>query len=108
MFAIRHKPTGFYLTTPYAKGGSHWEPSDPAYVDQSEVYAPRLFHTARAARCFRSAWAKGRWFKERGGSTDPWSGTYEYEENIFIEPVPSRKKEDLEIIPVTIQYGEPV
>lgn len=86
MYAIRHKPTGFYL--PVGKGTTWREPADP------ELQPPRLFLTHKSAYHCLVNWLKGKWRAtwDCGDSGDP------YVDDIDITPVPSRKAEDMEII----------
>ena len=94
-WTIRHKPTGYML--PVAKGrdgrgGSHVEPVEPS-VDT------RLFRSERAAKGFLTTWLKGKVVAERG--MDPghpgndWES--EYYEDLKTVPVPTRKREEMEV-----------
>lgn len=91
-FIIRHTPTGFVIAPAKGRdgrGGSHVEPS---------AGRPRLFDTERAAKGWLTTWLKGK------VTTDGFYTTYEgdYEETLRTEPVPSRKREEMEIVKVEL------
>lgn len=92
--AIRHKPTGFYLPEPLGRlgrGGSHVEPT----ADQR----PRLFPTKRGAVLALGAWLKGKVHHSSGYD----SFSQEHYESTHLEPVPSRKREEMEIVEVELE-----
>lgn len=102
-FAVRHKPTGHFIPVPggrMGRGGSHTEPTDPA---QSP---PRQFVSERAAKIFINTWVKGKVVCHRSGYNG--SG-YEYddycEDNETI-PVPHRRAEDMEVVPLKLILEE--
>lgn len=90
LFFIRHKPSGHYLPEPagrMGRGGSHVEPcSNP---DEARIFRSKL----SASRAL-TAWLRGKVHHSSG--YDSWNNEY-YEDN-DLEPVPSRKREDMEII----------
>jgi len=101
LWFIRHKPTGYYIPVPYGRagrGGSHTEPN----MDDNQA---RIFTSKRAAAGFISAWIKGKWTAHRG--YDPGSPgndwACEYYEEITVKHVPSRNKDDMEIISVEVK-----
>lgn len=97
IYAIRHKETGNYLSQ-YWKGGSYWNGEN----DGKEAH--RIF-TLRAAKSFVSQWAMGE-HKQTYEEYDTLEGR-DGRSYHFIKDV-GRKRTDLEIIPITISYGEPV
>lgn len=92
-FAIRHRRTGALLPQT-EKGASWWE-------GESSDNRPRLFSKI-GARNFINIWVKGRVIVKRTpyGSIDE-GETLEYESR-------GRSRSDLEIIPVTLTFGEPL
>lgn len=91
VYAIRNKHTGLYLPDRQGRGYSNDEPTSPA--------RPRLFWKLTSARMALRAWLKGRWLcKKSGGYSIADSFGYEYDEEIKIIPVESRKAEDMEIV----------
>lgn len=93
---IRHKPSGHYLPEPagrLGRGGSHVEPT--AFNSQP----PRVFTTERSAKSALTAWLRGKFV--RSGSRDWETGIWE-EDDLECIPVPSRKREEMEIIPATL------
>ena len=94
-YAIRHVPTGFYLPEPKGRagrGGSHLEPADP------KKHHPRLCHTERQAKIVLTVWLQGKVHCYRYGNE------YDFSEDIEVKPVASRKREDMEIVPVTLTF----
>jgi hypothetical protein len=92
-WAVRHVPSGGYLPEPVGRmgrGGSHVEPST--------TERPRLFMSRRAAVNGLSAWLRGKVHHSSG--YDSYAG--EYYENTSLEPVPSRKRDEMEIIEVQL------
>lgn len=95
---VRHKPSGGYLPEPagrMGRGGSHVEPvvhtEDPATT-------PRVFTTKRSATNALSSWLRGKVYHSSG--YDGWDN--EYYEGTDLVPVPSRKKDEMEIISVEL------
>lgn len=83
-YAIRHKPTGFYLpATQKRRGFTHDEPMDP------KVIPPRLFPKKRSASSALDWWLDGLTsvFHDGEGGED-WK----------TEKVESRRPEDMEVI----------
>lgn len=95
-YAIRHKPTGTILNINWTKGASYW---DPISIEIDAI-PPRLFTTLRAAQNFINSWLRGtvkqHYDDENGGSY------------LEITPVPTRKRDDLEIIPVELALMSPI
>jgi hypothetical protein len=92
-WAVRHKPTGWYLPEVYGRqgrGGSHVEPTN--------LVRPRLFISQRAAKAYLGQWLLGKHNASRGyDSGSPYSEP-EYWEEVSVEPVATRKREEMEII----------
>ena len=94
-YAIRHKPTGFYLPEPggrLGRGGSHVNPTDPT------IQPPRIWHNRLGARNALSMWLKGKFVASRGQDYDG-----EYWEDLSVIPAPERKAEDMEIALLTME-----
>ena len=88
LFFVRHRGTKLYFPDPKGRagrGGSFTEATDNG--DDA-----RIFRSARSAKIFLKAWAKGKYVCSR------WSDGYDYEEDVDIVPVPSRNINDYEII----------
>lgn len=88
LFFIRHRGTKLYFPDPKGRagrGGSFTEATDNG--DDA-----RIFRSARSAKIFLKAWAKGKYVCHRGGDWD------DYYEDVDIVPVPSRNINDYEII----------
>jgi hypothetical protein len=98
LYAIKHKPTGFVLPKPTdrgGRGGSYVEPADPGSC------IPRLFMNERSAKSALGQWLKGKHSViVNNGISAPWLGEDEYREDHHITPVPSRKREEMEVVPV--------
>lgn len=98
-WAIRRKSDGFYIPQPIGRngrGGSRVEPVDPANIWENI----RLFHTEQAAKIALNAWLKGEWITYR--TSGDYFGGIDPEETTSIHPVESRKKDDMEVVPVEI------
>lgn len=96
-FVVRHKAKGNLL--PIGKGMSWWE-GDAI----GAVTPPRLFHSYLGAKNFIASWARGTVEVKRAYRH------YElddFEGELKITPK-GRKKEMLEILPVTLTFGEPL
>lgn len=89
-YAIRHKKTGYYIPATHkgkgGRGGSHVEPRDPSKA------IPRLFPSTASAKAFLGQWLRGEINVRR----------WDDYEKVTVVPVPSRKKEDLEIIEINL------
>lgn len=97
-YAIRQKSTGFYLPAPRGRGGRGGTHVEPCAAD-TPGYEPRLFHTMHAARVALTYWLAGR--VTVSSYTDGWSG--EYDESWYVEPVPGRVRDDMEVVAVTVE-----
>lgn len=95
MFAIRMKSTGYYL--PVGPGASYWTGDEPAKN-------PRLFISPHAARAFKASWAKGEAHIKRRPHSN-WA-VDEIEDLVYVDK--GRNQLMLEIIPVTLTFGEPL
>lgn len=98
-WVIRHKPTGGYLPQPHGRmgrGGSWVEPVlyDPDNWDTE----PRLCTSKRSATGVLTQWLRGKVHHSSGSYEDHYSGGVEYYEENEIEYVPSRIREDMEIV----------
>lgn len=98
LYAILHKPTGFYLPEPTGRegrGGSHTEPVNCI----GDVANPRLFTTERSASNALTQWLRGKHFRytETEGSYE--EGYYEVDGPLEVAHQPHRKREEMEIVP---------
>lgn len=96
-YVIRHKLTGALL--PARMCATHYEFDRPA-----DVHEPRLFKTERAAKNCATCWAQGTWEREIRTESEGW----EYPSYTYLaEPAPQlvlgRRREDLEVIPATLE-----
>lgn len=100
LFAIRHKPSGAFMPEPKGRcmrGGSHLEP-------EKDVM-PRLFHSERSAKAALTQWLRGKHVADYDWDYDDYSGKeYKYQCGTNIIPQPHRKREDMEIVPVSITF----
>lgn len=100
LYAIKHKPSGGYLPIPrgrLGRGGSHTEPMIP---DGSIEKQPRLFPNEKNAKNCLAAWLHGKYVAYRG--RDYGLDGADYYEEIELKPQPHRIREDMEIVPITI------
>ena len=88
VWAVRHKPTGFWL-------GGHAHYSN-TWCEPYASNRPRLFFTKRGAQNSLTAWLQGRQSIEYGTRMD-WQGKDDFAKR-KIEHVPERKREDMEIV----------
>lgn len=104
-FAIRHIPTGFFLPEPkgaMGRGGSWTEPTDPNKED------PRLFRSERSANSALTQWLRGKHKAIMGWDIDDCGGAIaEYQEGVDVIPVPGRKRDEMEIVPVYLTLTKP-
>lgn len=91
LYGIRHKPTGHYLTkvkTRSGRGGTWREPQE-ATSDNP----PRLFRSVFCAKIALTYWLKGMTVVRYDNDGE------QYNE---VHSVPSRKIEEMEIVPITL------
>ncbi len=96
-YVIRHKTTGTLL--PARVPATHYEFDRP-----NGAHEPRLFKTERAAKNCATCWAQGAWTQETRTESDGWDSpgnTYLAEPSP--QPVPGRRREDLEIVAATLE-----
>lgn len=98
LFAIRNKISGYYLPEPagrMGRGGSHVEPVNCAMGLQN----PRLFQSKLSAQRALTAWLMGKHTADMDYEYNEFTGgVFHYQAGVNIEPVPTRKKEDWEIV----------
>lgn len=97
-FVVRHIDTGHIL--PRLKRPSHW---DPETLIEGP---PRLFATRGAAIIWCKIWARGVGY--RADFTPDNAHLYRAGADIAYSKDEKRKITDLEIVPVTFNYGDPV
>jgi hypothetical protein len=97
-WVIRHKPTNNLL--PARVPATKWDFTIP-----DGVYEPRLFRSERAAKNCATCWAQGAWGAQVETESDGWDGpSYTYLTEPMPVPVPGRKREDLEVVPVRLEF----
>ena len=101
LYAIKHKPSGFYLPPPLGRmgrGGSHTEPVDCS----GDRPNPRLFETKLSADRALSAWLQGKWHIDRYGSGE------DYEESLpYPKFIATRVREHMEVVPFNLTTTRP-
>lgn len=95
LWVIRHKPSGNYLPNPTfgnrkGRGGSHVEPVG------THIAQPRTFDSERSAKSALGHWLRGKVNCSR----------YKDDEVYELIPVPHRKREEMEIIPVVLIHKD--
>jgi len=98
LYAIRHKATGNYLSQ-YRRGTSYWN------GEPDERNAPRLLNL-RGAKSLVIQWAYGEHRNTVHETANPITGYDCWVDHEIIDK--GRKRTDLEIIPVTLTFGEPL
>lgn len=89
MYAIRHMPTGRYILMGFCQSGRGSTAYEPAIPDADHL--PRVFKTAPAAQRALRCWVRGIYQSNDG----VWNGK--------ITPVSTRKFEDMEVVPITLE-----
>ena len=103
-YVVRHKTTGKILPKLPGRGSSGWEPDHPEPEKQwDHALIPRLFHSKQAAVAFISQWVKG--IATNPTEYDYDFGHYTKSNHVEYETQPHRAKEQLEVVPVYIQFG---
>lgn len=94
-YAIRHKLTKQIMPQMLrGRGYSHWNPSKPDVIVYSITDIPRLFTNKNHALRAISGWYNCP------------NARHDYDGDIKIGPMDDRKKEDLEIIKVSLRIGK--
>lgn len=104
-YAIKHKPTGHYLPEPkgrMGRGGSHVE---PVKVIQGQLATyPRMFPTKRGAENCLAQWLRGKHHAEYEYESDePGGRQYRIDAGTSIEHVPTRIREEMEVVTLVIE-----
>lgn len=101
-FAIQSvkEPTKF-LPGYEGRGHTHHEPTHWWIIN------PRLFMTRVGAARALSAWVKGRHVTSTGTDDDFFGNQYTVRTGVQVEPVPGRKREDFQIVEVTLAISPP-
>ena len=92
---IRHIPSGNIIpqaTGFIGRGGTHVEPLNPS------LSHPKLFKSSRSAKGWLTIWLKGKQIRHSYQSFDG-----EYNETVETTPVPSRKRDEMEIVLATLR-----
>ena len=90
LYAIKHKPTGYFLPSRKGRGYSHDEPQP-----NGGKLGPRLFFSRIAARNALTAWLMGTFAREV--SLLDFEGN-EVESDLIITPQPHRKREEMKVV----------
>lgn len=101
MFAIRHKASNTILDCRFARGGSYWNPTETNFKPDPR---PRIFISLRAAKSFISQWTAGEHKQTYEYDPSGWGS----ERSIHSVKDVGRSRSDLEIIPLTITFGDPL
>jgi hypothetical protein len=101
-YVIRHKVTQRLLPQSYSTGSTWWNPVEH---DPKKDELPRLFYSKKAAKSCIITWAKGHAVKKTAGTFDSFD---DFEEWLEYEAVPGRTREQLEVVPVHLSFGEPL
>ncbi len=102
-FVVRHKRTQRLLPQSFTVGSTWWNPEQ--HVAKKDEL-PRLFYSAKAAKGCVVTWAKGHAVKNTSYGYDH-DGNRDDEEWLEYEPVPGRERDQLEVVPVHLRFGEP-
>lgn len=103
LYAVRHKPSGYYLPAPQGKGGRGGTWVTPkAFIanhgTNRHTLIPRLWATPRAANCALSLWLKGKqswsWVNEEG-----------YQEYNGTIPDKHRRAEEWEVVEAWLELS---
>ncbi len=95
-YGIRHKPSGKLLPQIRRKrGNTHSEP------EALKNAVPRLFRKASSAKIALTYWLQGIWVQEFSSS---YFEPPEYDGN-SPKKVESRKREEMEIVPIRVSIG---
>jgi hypothetical protein len=95
LYAIRHHPTGLFLPRKEGRGATHREPT-------ARLSKARLFHRERDARGFLTVWLQGKQTARACMSSH--ESFFEDDIELVLEPVPSRKREEMEIVAYSLTY----
>lgn len=97
VYLIRHKPTGFFMPEPtgnQGRGSSFWEPKEQAPY-------PRIFRHERSAKAALGQWMRGEHHAVLGFEPNEFTGGgFYYTKGSEVQPVTTRHKEDMEIVPM--------
>lgn len=106
LYAIKHKPTGFYLPEPtgrQGRGSSHTEPTDPKEA------RPNLFPSELSARRCLIQWLRGKHTAYMNSEYDDMGGhLFYYQDGTEVQPQTHRKAEDMEIVEIQLLDVGPV
>lgn len=94
MFAIKHVPTGNYLPMGPRQNGRGGTLREPEPVEWRNL--PRFFDSPLSASKALKCWLRGKYGVSHEDYGTEWNGV--------ITPVPSRISEDMEIVPVTLEF----
>ncbi len=102
-YAVRHKATGKFMPdSSTGKGWSFWNPDSPTGGMEIAVKdSIRLFNSSKGADNARVTWARGEAHHKETGI-----GTLDYEERLEYKDV-GRKKDMLEVVPMTLSEMQP-
>lgn len=96
VYAIRHIPTGHFLPMSFERGHRH------SHDEPTANCIPRLFPNQHSAKSALTQWLRGKW------TNSPYAvyeeGYYSHsEQELEVEPVPSRKAEEMEIVTLSVR-----
>lgn len=100
VYAIRHIPTGHYFPVSFERGHRH------SHDEPTPNCIPRLFPTKHSAQSALTQWLRGRWQNTISMESEGWEYPSYPVQELEVEPVPSRKAEEMEIVTMSISEAE--
>lgn len=96
VYAIRHKPSGHFLPMKFVK--------DPRYThtEPAQNCIPRIFNSKRSAKSFLDKWLKGKWQEFEYYSEVDKSEVDFCHYGLGVEQSSSRRREDMEIVRMSL------
>lgn len=99
LWVIRHIPSGKCIPEPSSVGESRY-----TWVEPSDTGIPRLFRSEDSAKRALTQWLRGRHHLETDIEDDcEWGKSYEVVVGTYAEPVSTREREEMEVVPVFIR-----
>lgn len=99
-YAIRHIPTGHYLPMSFTRGHRH------SHDEPTPNCIPRLFPNKHSAQSALTQWLRGKWELNTYRESEGWEYPSYAVQELEVEPAPSRKAEEMEIVTMSICEAE--
>ena len=96
LFAIRRKHDGAFLPSLNGQRGYTGK------AEPSTTLPPRLFNRRTAAADCLRWWSEGAYRMHRSGGQNPYSGEYDYDDELRVDKVEGRNAADFEIVEVAL------